>query len=236
MKKIHYVYRVTSLIEHKHYYGVRSSKNQPKLDLGIKYFTSSCDDTFREDFKSNPNNYKCVIVRTFNSRKEAMNFEKTIHNRLKVDINEKFYNKTRSGSFIDMTGFKHTDETKNKMSIAKLGKEPWNKDKKNPYNSDTLKRMSKSRKGIEPVNKGKKGMWKPTAENLDNLSKAMKGRKLTEATKEKLRKPKSVTKNYKYPKNKVECPHCGKIGGNGVMQRWHFDMCKQNIIMGKVSR
>lgn len=24
----------------------------------------------------------------------------------------------------------------------------------------------------------------------------------------------------------ITCPHCGKIGGNGLMQRWHFDNCK----------
>ena len=37
MKK-HYVYRITNKIENKHYYGVRSCKIDPKLDLGIKYF------------------------------------------------------------------------------------------------------------------------------------------------------------------------------------------------------
>lgn len=25
---------------------------------------------------------------------------------------------------------------------------------------------------------------------------------------------------------KVQCPHCGKIGGNGIMHRYHFDRCK----------
>ncbi len=24
----------------------------------------------------------------------------------------------------------------------------------------------------------------------------------------------------------VECPHCGKTGGNATMPRWHFDKCK----------
>ena len=24
----------------------------------------------------------------------------------------------------------------------------------------------------------------------------------------------------------VECPHCGKMGGNATMPRWHFDQCK----------
>ena len=27
-------------------------------------------------------------------------------------------------------------------------------------------------------------------------------------------------------RKRVECPHCGKVGGNGLMQRWHFDNCK----------
>jgi hypothetical protein len=28
------------------------------------------------------------------------------------------------------------------------------------------------------------------------------------------------------PKNKVSCPHCGAVGGEGIMKRWHFDNCK----------
>ena len=28
------------------------------------------------------------------------------------------------------------------------------------------------------------------------------------------------------PKEKVECPHCGKVGGVSVMTRWHFKNCK----------
>ena len=40
--------------------------------------------------------------------------------------------------------------------------------------------------------------------------------KRTEAQKENLRKP----------KEKVACPHCGKIGGGGSMIQWHFNNCK----------
>tara|TARA_R110000822_G_scaffold25364_4_gene76833 strand:- start:4047 stop:4751 length:705 start_codon:yes stop_codon:yes gene_type:complete len=28
------------------------------------------------------------------------------------------------------------------------------------------------------------------------------------------------------PRKKLKCPHCDKIGGEGNMQRWHFDNCK----------
>jgi len=24
----------------------------------------------------------------------------------------------------------------------------------------------------------------------------------------------------------IKCPYCDKVGGNGIMQRWHFDNCK----------
>jgi hypothetical protein len=30
------------------------------------------------------------------------------------------------------------------------------------------------------------------------------------------------------PAPKVECPHCGKIGGISAMKQWHFDNCKFN--------
>ena len=28
------------------------------------------------------------------------------------------------------------------------------------------------------------------------------------------------------PKKKIQCPHCGKIGGAGNMKRYHFEFCK----------
>jgi len=28
------------------------------------------------------------------------------------------------------------------------------------------------------------------------------------------------------PRPKLTCPHCGKIGGSGNMERWHFENCK----------
>jgi len=24
----------------------------------------------------------------------------------------------------------------------------------------------------------------------------------------------------------IKCPHCGMVGGNATMPRWHFDNCK----------
>ena len=29
---------------------------------------------------------------------------------------------------------------------------------------------------------------------------------------------------------KVKCPHCGQVGDNNLMKRWHFDNCKQKNV------
>ena len=69
--KYHYVYRITNTQTNKHYYGVRSSKVEPKLDLGIKYFSSSTDKEFIKEQKENKTIFKYKIIKQFNSRKEA---------------------------------------------------------------------------------------------------------------------------------------------------------------------
>lgn len=32
------------------------------------------------------------------------------------------------------------------------------------------------------------------------------------------------------PKQKIECPHCEKIGGISQMKRWHFENCKKRVV------
>ena len=91
--KFHYVYRVTSLIENKHYYGSRSSVLHPNEDLGIKYFTSSTDKVFKNKFKQNPEEFKLKIVSIFNNRQDALLFEIKLHNKFEVGKNLSFYNR-----------------------------------------------------------------------------------------------------------------------------------------------
>ena len=67
--KHHYVYRITNTQEKKHYYGVRSSKVEPKSDLGINYFSSSTDKQFIKEQKENKRVFKYKVVKQFDSRK-----------------------------------------------------------------------------------------------------------------------------------------------------------------------
>lgn len=72
--------------------------------------------------------------------------------------------------------------------------------------------------------KGKPG--RPQSEITRNKIKiSSTGRKHTEETKIKLRKPKSNKVNYKYEKSKIECPHCGKCSQPATAYRYHFDNC-----------
>ena len=116
----HYLYRITNLVEQKHYYGIRSSKNLlPQQDLGIKYFSSSTDKSFIKDQKEHPENYRYKIVIISNSRKIIANLEIKLHRKFNVDTNLKFYNKAchTSSSFSTHGRVAVRDENGNTFSV-----------------------------------------------------------------------------------------------------------------------
>lgn len=207
MSKVHYVYRITNKMLNKHYYGVRGTKLDPKEDLGIKYFSSSRDKEFINDQKNNPFKYKYKIVKKFNNRESAEQFEIKIHNYFNVGINESFYNKiTQSQKFkFDMTGFKHSEETKRKIGES----------------NKFLKKGKKLPKEIKiKISESLMG-HKQSDETKLKKSQSHTGLKHSEETKKKM----SLSAKGKI-RPKLKCPHCGKVGGTGNMQRWHFDNCK----------
>lgn len=73
-----------------------------------------------------------------------------------------------------------------------------------------------------------------TEETKRKISESNKGKTLSEEHKNSLKKPKSEEHkekmrgprpNYKKPKEKIECPTCGKSGAPNVMYRFHFENC-----------
>jgi hypothetical protein len=85
----HYVYRITNLVENRHYYGIRSCKNRSPLeDLGVRYFSSATNKEFIKDQKQNPSYYKYKIIRTCNSRKDAIDLEILLHEKFDVGAND----------------------------------------------------------------------------------------------------------------------------------------------------
>jgi len=60
------------------------------------------------------------------------------------------------------------------------------------------------------------------------LSENNPGKNKTDATKLKISKSKTgVSSKFKgISRKKIRCPYCGKEGGEGIMNRWHFNNCK----------
>ena len=110
-----------------------------------------------------------------------------------------------------------SEETKQLISIANKGRNPWVNRNFSGHSPETRRKLSIANTGKPSAVKGiKKG---PLPDNIkQKISDANSGRVWTEEQKAKLRKPKVRAKTC--------CPHCGKIGDVSGMTRYHFDNCK----------
>ena len=244
--KYHYVYRITNKELNNHYYGVRSSILEPKLDLGIKYFSSSTNKEFLNEQKVNPIIFKYKVIKIFETRKDANLYESKIHRKFEVHKNENFYNISMStGNAICLLD-KRSDEHKQNISKSLKGKKK---------SSEHLQNLSKALRGREPWNKGvklseekksqiKEKLQPRTKEHQQNIinSKRKNGTlKHKEETKKLFSETRKGENNSFYGKThsketiqkiidankiKITCPYCLKTGGQSAMKRWHFDKCK----------
>ena len=174
---MYYVYRITNILENKHYYGQRCQKTSPENDLGILYYSSSTDKSFISDQKQNPFNYRYKIVRVFDDKEQALRFEIKLHNKFDVDLNPNFYNKAKQTSpkfSYDSSGSKHTIETKIKIGIKTKERSSYARSEEhNIRNSNNVKKQwfgDEARK--EATRKRMKEYW--TDENKAILSKRIK--------------------------------------------------------------
>ena len=105
LSKYHYVYRITNTLTGLYYYGARSSKCQPKDDLGLNYFSSFGDKSFIQDQRDNPQNYKYKVIKVFQDRAGAILYESKLHAKFDVKNHPKFINKSnQTSSGFDTSG------------------------------------------------------------------------------------------------------------------------------------
>ena len=145
-KVYHYVYRITNLVENKHYYGCRSCNTDPLKDLGINYFSSSTDKKFIEEQKLKPTNFKYKIIKIYKTREEALTLEVKLHFKFNVGYNKSFYNKVKQTSSKFDNSSVMTEEYKSKFSASRKGKG-------NPMYGRKLTEVSKDK--IRKANTGK---------------------------------------------------------------------------------
>lgn len=93
------VYRITNIVECKHYYGYKScGKRDPKEIIGKTYFSSSSDKEFIEEQKNHPERFRYKVVASFNTKEEALEREIRLHVLFDVGRNESFYNRAKQTS------------------------------------------------------------------------------------------------------------------------------------------
>lgn len=92
------------------------------------------------------------------------------------------------------------------------------------------------RKKLSESKKGSKNPMKDPAV-AKKVGDALRGRKKSKEAERKrletarkngtLMRTEETRLKMKKPKEKIECPHCGFIGGVSSTKRWHFENCKQ---------
>lgn len=121
-----YVYKVTNIKSNMFYIGSKTSTNQNNNKIGENYFTSSTDKDFVNDFKSNPQNYKCKILRYFNDTQRCLDYEASLIERSWGNpnlLNRGYIRKSgETGHIVCNYHTKHSEETKRKIGESNKGK------------------------------------------------------------------------------------------------------------------
>jgi len=156
---------------------------------------------------------------------------KNINLSMYVEAKNNFI-KFNKGETAPNYGKKHTEKTKNQISVTMKKK---NLTGKNNYfygkkhTEKTKKMYSLQRKGkTRPQSFIDKMKTKMKGEN-----NPMFGKKISEEHKEKIREANRKRKglpspNKGKPQDKSQCPFCMKIGGKSNMKRYHFNNCRSN--------
>lgn len=123
--KHNFVYIIINKLNNKKYIGCKSCNEEPYNVIGKTYFSCSKNKNFMKEQYNNPENFKYIVLKDFNTRKEALNFECKLHERYKVNINENFYNiakQTSSGFDVHIKHEHWSEEVKRKISLHNMGK------------------------------------------------------------------------------------------------------------------
>lgn len=121
-----YVYKVTNIEFKRFYIGSKTSTSKYNHNIGVDYFTSSTDENFVKDFKLNPQNYKCEILKYFNDKQQCLDYEAHLIERAWGNqnlINRGYIKKSgETNHIVRNSKTKHSEETKRKISESNKGK------------------------------------------------------------------------------------------------------------------
>lgn len=192
----------TYLLKHhptnSYYYGVRYAKGCHPDDFWVSYKTSSTyvKQLIREYGEGS---FSFEIRKTFNEVNLARTWETKVLRRLKVVMRKDFINKT--------------DNTSISPEHASLGM-------KGRFGLDHPA-YGKARPDVSERNSKQTGAVNPMFGKVGELASCY-GRTGEKHPMFGTKRPEQTA----HMQQEVKCPHCGKIGKLGGMQRWHFNNCK----------
>jgi len=202
-----YTYFIGWSKQKKYYYGVRYSKKCNPKELWITYFTSSKHVKKHREIFGEPDIVE--IRKLFDDVKSARTWETKVLTRLMVKDRVDFLNKTNNLSI----SLEAAEEGRKKIDYVKMGQ--------------ALKRFYKTAdpEYIKQIKKNRyDGILRMDKASIEKLAEARRKYQLESWSNPDTKEKRSAT--MRKPKSKSQCPHCNKIGGSGIMQRWHFDNCK----------
>lgn len=209
----YYLYEIKNTVTNKIYIGVHETS-----DLNDGYMGSG-KILIRAFKKYGKSKFIKTILEMFDNKQSmyAREVELVTHNFISRSDT---YNIALGGSGGSMAANRktfqgpHSDATKNKISARNLGRivtqtekekrsqEYWvNRDKiKHTAHLTTLAKMPKS------------------VAHKNHISNSL------------ISRTGPLSSNFGLKREKIVCPHCGKIGATNTMSRWHFDNCKTSKV------
>jgi hypothetical protein len=133
------------------------------------------------------------------------------------EVGEKLSKLLKGKSFIERYGEEKAKLIGKKISESNTGQHYHSEEHKQNLSSKLIGNKYGENQS-EEARKLKREKWlvNNPGKNKSNETK----RKISESLKGK------TPWNKGQPRKKIICPYCGKEGGDGLMQRWHFDNCK----------
>jgi group I intron endonuclease len=233
------IYKITNLINGKIYVGKQLSANgRYKNYLGSgKILKQAIIKYGKENFKKEILQ-ECVLkaewldaekfwIEKLNSRDRSVGYNLAVGGDGGKTVEVPWNKGLKLGPLSEEQKKKQSDTLKKRYLTQphpSLGKIPWNKNKvgaQQGWNKGLkLGPMPEEQRTAHSEAMKGKNKYPKSETHKEKLSKALLGRKLPEETKQKMKKHSSKGR----PQKKIQCPHCGKIGGT-TMYRWHFDNC-----------